>query len=45
MKFGQASIRNKRVFEAAKLVYANKSKESITSQKLGSRRIAKSVSK
>ena len=44
--FRQASNRCKRVLEAAKLVYANKTKESITSQKLGSRdfwRIANSV--
>ena len=41
-----ASNRCKRVLEAAKLAYANKTKESITSQKLGSRdfwRIANSV--
>ena len=46
VKFRQASNRCKRVFEAAKLAYANKTKESITSQKLGSRgfrRIANSV--
>ena len=45
-KFRQASNRCKRVFEAAKLAYATKTKESITSQKLGSRdfwRIANSV--
>ena len=36
VKFRQASNRCKRVLEAAKLVYANKTKESITSQKLGS---------
>ena len=36
VKFRQASNRCKRVFEAAKLTYANKTKESITSQKLGS---------
>ena len=44
--FRQASNRWKRVFEVAKLAYANKTKESITSQKLGSRdfwRIANSV--
>ena len=44
VKFTQASNRYKRVLEAAKLAYANKAKESITSQKLGSRgfcRIAK----
>ena len=34
VKFRQASNRCKRVFEAAKLAYANKTKESITSQKL-----------
>ena len=46
VKFSQASNHCKRVLEAAKLVYANKTKESITSQKLGSRdfwRIANSV--
>ena len=46
VKFRQASNRSKRVLEAAKLAYANKTKESITSQKLGSRdfwRIANSV--
>ena len=37
VKFRQASNRCKRVFEAAKLAYANKTKESISSQKLGSR--------
>ena len=45
-KFRQATNRCKRVLEAAKLAYANKTKESITSQKLGSRdfwRIANSV--
>ena len=45
-KFRQASNRCKRVPEAAKLAYANKTKESNTSQKLGSRdfwRIANSV--
>ena len=36
VRFGQASNRCKRVLEAAKLAYANKTKESITSQKLGS---------
>ena len=35
-KFRQASNRCKRVLEAAKVAYANKTKESITSQKLGS---------
>ena len=46
VKFRQASNCCKRVLEAAKLAYANKTKESITSQKLGSRdfwRIANSV--
>ena len=46
VKFKQASNRCKRVLEAAKLAYADKTKESITSQKLGSRdfrRIANSV--
>ena len=46
VKFRQASNRCKRVLEAAKLAYANKTKESITSQKLGFRdfwRIADSV--
>ena len=46
VKFRQASNRCKRVLEAAKLAHANKTKESITSQKLGSRdfwRIANSV--
>ena len=46
VKFRQASNCCKRVLEAAKLAYANKKKESITSQKLGSRdfwRIANSV--
>ena len=47
VKFRQASNRCKRVLEAAKLAYANTTKESITSQKLGSRdyfwRIANSV--
>ena len=37
VKFRQASNRCKRVVEAAKLAYVNKTKESITSQKLGSR--------
>ena len=37
VKFRQASNRCKRVLEAAKLAYANKIKESVTSQKLGSR--------
>ena len=36
VKFRQASNHCKRVLEAAKLTYANKTKESITSQKLGS---------
>ena len=46
VKFRQASNHCKRVLEAAKLAYANKTKESITSQKLGSHdfwRIANSV--
>ena len=46
VKFRQASNRCKRVLEAAKLAYATKRKESITSHKLGSRdfwRIANSV--
>ena len=46
VKFTQASNRCKRILEAAKLACANKTKESITSQKLGSRdfwRIANSV--
>ena len=46
VKFRQASNHCKRVLEAAKLAYANKTKESITSQKLGSRdfwQIANSV--
>ena len=37
IKLRQASNRCKRVLEAAKLAYATKTKESITSQKLGSR--------
>ena len=37
VKFRQASNRCKSVLEAAKFAYANKTKESITSQKLGSR--------
>ena len=48
VKFRQASNRCKMVLEAAKLAYASKTKESITSQKLGSRdvwRIANSVLK
>ena len=46
VKFRQASNHCKKVLEAAKLAFANKTKESITSQKLGSRefwRIANSV--
>ena len=46
VKFRQAVNCCKRVLEAAKLAYANKTKESITSQKLGSQdfwRIANSV--
>ena len=45
-KFRQANNRCKRVLEVAKLAYANKTKESIISQKLGSRdfwQIANSV--
>ena len=48
VKFRQASNRCKRVLEAAKLAYANKTKESIAPHKLGSRdfwRIANSVNK
>ena len=37
VKFRQASNRCRRVLEASKFAYANKTKESITSQKLGSR--------
>ena len=37
VKFRQASNRCKMVLEAAKLAYATKTKESITSQELGSR--------
>ena len=36
VKFRQASNRSKRVLQAAKLAYANKTEECITSQKLGS---------
>ena len=46
VKFRQASNHCKRVLEPAKLAYANKTKESITSQRLGSHdfsRIANSV--
>ena len=46
VKLRQASNRCKRVLEAAKLAYANETKESITSQKIGSRdfcRISNSV--
>ena len=46
VKFRQASNRCKRVLEAARLAYATKTKDTITSQKLGSRdlwRIANSV--
>ena len=46
VKFRQANNRCKRVLEAAKLAYANKTEESITCQKLGSRgfwRIANSA--
>ena len=41
VKFRQASNCCKRVFEAAKLAYASKTKESITSKKLGSKDIWK----
>ena len=37
VKFRQVSNRCKRVLEVVKLAYANKTKESITSQKIGSR--------
>ena len=37
VKFRQANNRSKRVLEAAKFAYATKTKETITSQKLGSR--------
>ena len=40
-KFRQASNRCKRVFEATKLAYHNKTKESITSQRLGSQDFGK----
>ena len=46
VKFRQASNQCKRVFEAARLAYATKTKESITSHKLGSQdfwRIANNV--
>ena len=46
LKFRKASNHYKRVLEAAKLAYANKTKESITSKRLGSRdfwQIANSV--
>ena len=46
LKFRQASNHYKRILKAAKPAYANKTKESITSQKLGSHdfwRIANSV--
>ena len=39
VKFRQASSHCKRVLEAAKLAYANKTIESITSQKLGSQKL------
>ena len=53
VKFRQACNRCKRVLEAAKLAYANKTKESITSQKIGfwssasdkTKLLAKNVSK
>ena len=41
VKFRQASNRCKSILEAAKLPYANETKESITSQKLGSRDFCK----
>ena len=43
VKFRQVSNRSKRVLEAAKLAYGNKTKEFITSQKLDFWRIASSV--
>ena len=43
VKFRQASNCCKRVLEAAKLAYASKTKESITSQRLGSQDFANSV--
>ena len=46
LKLRQSSSHSKRVFETAKLAFANKTKESITSQKLGSQdfwQIANSV--
>ena len=36
MKFEKVSNHCRKVFEGAKLVYANKTKESLTSQKVGS---------
>ena len=39
VKFRQASNRCKRIFEADKIAYANKTKESINSNKLGPRNI------
>ena len=44
VKFRQTSNRCKRVFEAAKLAYANKTKEFINSQKRGSRDIGRIAS-
>ena len=41
VKFREASIRCKRAVEASKLAYANKTKESMISQKLGSRKFWK----
>ena len=41
VKFRQASNNCKRVLEAAKLTYVNKTKQSITSQKLGSHRLCR----
>ena len=43
VKFRQTSNRCKRVLEAAKLAYANKTKESITSQTLGSWEVWRNV--
>ena len=45
VKFRQASDQCKKVFEAAKLAYVIKTKESITSQKLSSWNLANSVLK
>ena len=43
VKFRLASNHCKRILEAAKLAYGTETKESITSQKLGSRNVANSV--